>query len=66
MGQGSSWSAPARIASDFEVATLERIRDLLKNQSSRSMNSLLRRLWQSVMPPEVDYQLHSPLWSKLG
>jgi hypothetical protein len=60
-------AAPVRGATDFEVATLGRVRSLLEDNSSRTAKHLLKRLWAATMPPgEVAYAAPSPHWVVLG
>jgi hypothetical protein len=59
-------SAPTRSATEFEVATLHRVRALLEDNSSKTSKQLLKRLWVAAMPAEASYAVPSPYWAKLG
>jgi ELMO domain-containing protein len=59
-------SAPVRTATEFEVATLYRIRSLLEDNSSKSIKALLKRLWNAVMPLDYTFALPSPHWYLIG
>jgi hypothetical protein len=59
-------AAPTRSATEFEVATLHRVRALLEDNSSKTSKQLLKRLWAAAIPPEVPYAPSSLHWAKLG
>ena len=59
-------SAPVRLPTDFEMATMHRIRALLDDNSSKSIKGLLKRLWAAAMPPQLAYTVPSPFWQLLG
>ena len=58
---------PVRRATEFELATMQRIRDHLQDSSSKRQKKLFKRLWAAVMPPNAGpFAMPSPYWECIG